>query len=88
MVKEMRRAHPGIAKILPPPKEVQSAINTAKISNASLSVGTRPIRAGAEGKLSARQILKGHPFCEIRPDRVKHELTNYLQERYDQGASV
>ena len=48
-------------------------------------MGTRPIRAGAEGKLSARQILKGHPFCEIRPDRVKHELTNYLQERYDQG---
>ena len=82
MLRYMRRADPILAARLPLPKECQSAIDTAKISDSSITVGNRPLQNFDAEKHTHRDLLKGHPFAQIQPSCVKQEVTRYLQRRY------
>ena len=71
MLSEMRRADPVMRDRLPLPKETQALINSNKLADSSLQVGHRPLKNFDSDKHTHRDLLKGHPFAEIKVSCLK-----------------
>ena len=88
---EMRRSHSLCANMPPSSKSAPAAIDREQIPDVGFVTGIRPIQekdtldAKGKAKYTARQLLKGHPYSEIKPNCVADLLSKHVGERHQQN---